>query len=114
MYVYAMYDVAANHFGNIFNLPSADVARRHLLSTLMSGEKSQIVDFPDDFVLYELGEYEDTVGFIKCHPAPIKVITGFEAVNLVKQHYEKLRKEVSQNDDREQNTNSVESVDCVG
>lgn len=71
--IFSVYDCKAGVFNNPFYLPTNGVAIRSF-GQIVSDPSTEINKFPDDFILYELGEYENTVPDFRMHPSPIQVI----------------------------------------
>lgn len=57
--IYAVYDLKARNFGNPVFLPNDEVAKRVMASWCNTG---MMHDFPEDFQLFNLGEYHESTG----------------------------------------------------
>lgn len=111
--LFSMFDVKASNFGPLMTLENADVARRMFVTSILSGQESLVTKFPDDFILYEMGGFDNSTGQFCIHPAPIKVMSGFEAVESAKKYIQdKERRDFDVIG--QQITNDSESVECVG
>lgn len=111
--LFSMFDTKASVFGALITLENADVARRMFVTSILSGQESPVTQFPDDFILYEMGGFDNSTGIFVIHPAPIKVMTGFEAVEAAKKYVEereRRRFDVT----RQQVTDDTESIDSSG
>lgn len=108
--LFSMFDVKVGTFGQLVTLENAELARRSLITTFLSGQESPVTQFPDDFILYEIGDFDIKTGEIKMHASPIKIITGFEAVEAAKK-YLLDRERRNLNDIRHQITDDSESSD---
>lgn len=69
--VFSVYDVKAGFYGQPFFSPNSDTAKRSF-SDACRDEKSMVYKHPNDFVLFEVGEFDDLVG----------EISSFKPVNL--------------------------------
>lgn len=61
-FVMAVYDSAAQVFGQPYFVPSLGVAKRGFGDTVNNKESGPLNQHPDDFELYHLGYYEDEDG----------------------------------------------------
>lgn len=112
--LFSLFDTKACNFGPLISLENADVARRHFLVALLSDTKSPVRDFPDDYILYELGDFDNTTGKFLINPSPVQVMTGFEAVEAAKEYIRKKEKERLDYESRFEIDNDSESPECVG
>lgn len=81
MKLYAVRDCKADSFGAPMSIASVGIARRVLLETAQQGN-SPLAKYPEDFSLYELGEYDADSGEIRpCKPAPVFVATVLDILN---------------------------------
>ena len=63
MVICSIRDSAADAYGRPFFLPSVGVAIRSFTDEVnRSSEDNQIYQHPEDFDLFELGEFDDTTG----------------------------------------------------
>ena len=62
--LFALYDSKAQQFMDPFICPNADYARRSVKQLFLNGSKTLITQFPQDFFLYQLGEYNNQTGII--------------------------------------------------
>ena len=86
--LYTVRDVQADSFGKIFAFNSEAEAKRTLLQACLDTQTS-LGQFPDDYVLYEIGQYEEHTGVITAQD-PTRVITGTEILHQHKQRMEKI------------------------
>lgn len=106
--LFSMFDDKASTFGALIALENADVARRHFIVSMLSNEKSPVRDFPDDYILYELGDFDKFTGKFTLHETPIKVMSGFEAVEAAKAYMrKKMQEEVLDGSRCEESSNFV-------
>lgn len=106
--LFSLFDTKACNFGSLIALENADVARRNFVMSMLSSEKSLVRDFPDDYILYEMGGFDNHSGEITVHSCPIKVMTGFEAVEEAKRYIIRKEREELENGIRfEESSNSV-------
>lgn len=70
--VYSIFDVKAKHFGVPFYAPNKAVGLRNVQSLVRDGSASasMLSRFPEDFVLYDLGTFDDERGVFELRPAP--------------------------------------------
>lgn len=91
--LFSLYDVKAGVFTQLFEARSDDDAKRMFMTLLRSGQQNQITEFPEDFILYSFGEFDNTNGEFVLYDAPVKIMTGFEcvlAVNNLNKRYSEL------------------------
>lgn len=96
--LFSLFDNAAHVFGPLIAYESRELAIRNFIVAMLSNQKSAVSDFPDDFILYELGDFNNSTGSIIPHPTPVIVMTGFEALESAKRY-------LKQREDRERNLN---------
>jgi len=70
--IYSVYDTKSNVYAQPFYAPNRAVALRHF-NGAKEDEQSIISKYPGDFVLYELGVFDDNAGTIQIstNPQPI-------------------------------------------
>lgn len=61
--IFTVYDVQAETFGQPFFMQSEGIALRSFHEAALNPE-SEISKYPDDYVLYAIGEYNDDTGHI--------------------------------------------------
>lgn len=108
--LFSLFDTKACSFGSLIALENAEVARRNFVMSMLSPEKSPVKDFPDDYILYEMGEFDNHSGKITVHDCPIKVITGFEAVEAAKRYILKQQREEAEIGNRGKKPSNLVSV----
>lgn len=64
--VFAVRDNKAEAFLNPFFMPTRGMAIR-AMTDLLREQQNNIARYPDDFVLYELGTWDDAEGTIRMH-----------------------------------------------
>ena len=63
--IYALYDSNSHQFMDPFICPNTDFAKRSVNQIFVNGGKTLITQFPNDFFLYKLGDYNNNNGFVK-------------------------------------------------
>lgn len=106
--VYSLYDVKAKKFGPLQMFDSDESAIRSFVILLKSGRDSIICEFPDDFVLYRVGNFDDSTGSIQSEPSPVSIINGFNLVQIVN-----TTKEVIADGNGEPTTSNIVDIDSV-
>jgi hypothetical protein len=77
MLVCTIKDRAAEAYGRPFFLPAAGVAIRSFQDEVnRRAEDNQVYQHPDDFDLYELGQFDDFSGKFELHDAPKLLALG--------------------------------------
>ena len=71
--VYAMYDVKANFYHPPIVLANDEVLKRAIISQYKDSD-NQVSQFPEDFKIYCIGDYDDNSGVIK-PLSPIRHVT---------------------------------------
>lgn len=89
--LFSLFDNAAHVFGPLIAFESRELAIRNFVVAMLSNQKSAVRDFPDDFILYELGEFDNATGAILPNPAPVIVMTGFQALEASKNYLKRRR-----------------------
>ncbi len=79
-HIYSIYDTAAAYYMNPWTSPTDASAMREFEIMVNKGD-NQISHNPQDFTLFNLGEWTNHNGII-VPQAPIKVLTGLEAKNF--------------------------------
>lgn len=90
MKIFAVLDNKAGYFMPPFPARHAEEARRQFISALANPETHMFPN-PDEFALFELGEFVDTTGAIEPHPDPLKVYSGIEALQFIRSVVERRR-----------------------
>lgn len=65
--MFCLFDTKAQAFAPPFCTPRVELAVRSLIQMLDAGD-SQLAKFPEDFVLYEVGVFDDTTGVVESVP----------------------------------------------
>lgn len=80
--VFAIRDTKAEAFMQPFFTPAAGIAIR-MFTDLVNDGKSTAFKYPDDFVLFEIGQFDDATGVISPLACPINLGLGsaFKNVN---------------------------------
>lgn len=83
--IFSLFDVKAEVFGQLFEARTPDEAKRLFISLLLSGDLNSITQYPQDFQLYCLGDFNSLTGEIVASQ-PNSIMTGFEAMQIAKQY----------------------------
>lgn len=70
--VYSIYDVKGEIYGNPFYAPNRGLGIRIFAEIAQDG-RTTLCRFPDDFVLFEIGEFENTACSFTLLAAPIRI-----------------------------------------
>jgi hypothetical protein len=68
--VFSLYDVKARAYSTPFFLQNVDMAKRSLVDAMTYESASPLSRHPEDFMLYEMGEFDDVSGVFEM-PTPI-------------------------------------------
>jgi len=71
-------DTAVNAFGKPFFCPSAPAALRALRDEANSKNNSDLALHPEDFLVFELGLFDDSTGRFDLHPDPLQISRGLD------------------------------------
>lgn len=84
--VFSLYDSKAKNFGPPFYMQTRGMAVR-ALSDLVQDNNSMVARHPEDFVLYQVGEYDDaTAEFINKNPHElISMASDFKKTNPIQE-----------------------------
>lgn len=80
--VFSVYDSKAKVFNIPFLFPIAALAVRGFTSAV-SDPRSSLNKFPDDFVLFEIGEFDDVSGHFENYREARPVVTARELFNAL-------------------------------
>jgi hypothetical protein len=78
--MFAVYDKKAQTFGKPFQAINKDVAGR-IFITAVNDEKTDLAKYPEDYVLYHLGQFDDETGMMET-ASPESFIDGLSASKL--------------------------------
>lgn len=81
--VYALRDVKADAFGPLMTVETKGLALRALADAVQNPQ-SRISQYPEDFMLYELGEYDPNSGELVPHRVPELVATVQAVIDSMK------------------------------
>lgn len=70
--MFAVFDVTANAYLQPFFTVNTGTAVRSI-SELVNDKAHQFGKYPNDYVLYEVGSFNDADGLLSSHQAPVKV-----------------------------------------
>lgn len=77
MKIFCLLDVKANHFLQPFPERSVVDALRGFETAVNDPDKrSTVAQYPDDFALCEIGEFDMATGVLHAHPNPINLGSG--------------------------------------
>lgn len=79
--VFAIRDVKSDSYGPLVAVASVGIARRTFLEAVRQ-PNSPLGQYPEDFMLYELGSYDAQSGAIDGLPVPVLVMTAIEALEV--------------------------------
>lgn len=85
--LFSLFDIKTSTFGPIMTFETREVAIRNIAFVLLRGGDSALVHCPDDFVLYELGDFDITTGVVDLHPAPLSIANGREFLKEARKIY---------------------------
>nr|QJB18902.1 MAG: nonstructural protein [Microvirus sp.] len=80
MLIFSIIDRTTKDFGLPFYQPTKDTAIRSFRD-LANDPESMIYKHPDDFTLFELGQFSPSTGQITGHDKPIVVVNALEIQN---------------------------------
>lgn len=78
--IYSIYDKKALAYTNPFYYHQKGQAIR-ALEDAVNDPQNPLSKHPEDFTLYELGEWDDTTGAIKAHQNPVHVEECLNVIN---------------------------------
>lgn len=76
--VCAVFDSKAASFGSLVTVPTVGIAARGFVDAC-ADRRSPMAQYPADFTLYELGDYDPATGSIVMLPQPKPVMTAAAA-----------------------------------
>ncbi|UPW40926.1 nonstructural protein [Sigmofec virus UA08Rod_6110] len=80
-YLYSILDTKSNMYGPIISFQNDSTAMRSFTEMIVSGDQNSLLSlYPADYILFCLGNFEQSDGLISPLNAPQLVITGTEAV----------------------------------
>lgn len=77
--IFACFDCKVEAYGNPFYMKTKGEAIRGFVEVVNDGQ-SQISKYPEDFTLFELGEYDDSNAKFLLHSTPISIGKGIEFI----------------------------------
>lgn len=90
--LFTIYDKKSNVFGQIFEARTSDEAKRIVISSCLKNPQSLVSVYPQDFDVYEIGDYDISTGVITgCSPTLIS--TGVELMLSLKKTQEQKNDE---------------------
>lgn len=79
--IYSIYDDAANAYMSPFFMHNHGLATRAFTDQVNSENPNQISEHPEQFALFQIGEYDDTTGLITSLGSPKPMGRGNEYKN---------------------------------
>jgi hypothetical protein len=79
--VFVVHDAKAETFRNPFIMRSRGEAVRGFIDTINAKEENELSKHPEDFTLFELGEYDDSTGEYKMYEAKKPLGSALEFKN---------------------------------
>jgi len=83
--VYAVYDAAVGCYMQPFFLRSKGEALRSFMDAV-SDRKTQFSIHPEDFSLFQVGEYEEATGTLIPSLTPVKIVAALDVVRIPPPH----------------------------
>jgi hypothetical protein len=74
--IYSLYDEKAEAFGTPFCALNEGVSKR-MFDRLLRDADSMVSQYPDDYVLYEIGAFDDQKGYIDGYDKPKRIGKGY-------------------------------------
>lgn len=79
--LFAIYDNKASFFMSPWPCRNVGIARREFAQACANPE-APMGKFPSDYVLYEIGEYNDNDAIVKSFTPPVRVCDGVEVLQI--------------------------------
>lgn len=79
--MYAIQDVKAAYFLNPWPCRHPNIARREFAEAVKNSN-SPMSQFPADYVLYHVGDYDDTCARMRSLPTPERMCDGVEVLQM--------------------------------
>lgn len=76
--LFSLLDTKTGIFGPLMDCETAASAVRNIKTFLNSGEKSMFSMYPEDYELFQLGDYDKTVGTVIGLEAPLRICSLLE------------------------------------
>ena len=99
LYVYSLFDAAAQAFTQPFFMHNDGLAIRAFQDNINSPEPSNVSEHPDQFTLYKIATFDDKTGAIDKLDPPRSLglgITFKQETTIVTAQYESLKQELMQ------------------
>lgn len=80
MYLYSVKDVKSGIFASPFVSENEETASRALTTTLMTQSDSLLKLYPDDYILYEIGYFDNETGWIE-HSELKRIVSCAEIIS---------------------------------
>lgn len=110
--LFSLYNTKTDVFGRLFEAPDNETAKRMFMELLSSPEQNLITKYIDEYVLFELGDFDTTTGNITVNSAPINVINGIQVVQEWKQR-RKFLEELYQTSNSEDDLKTIDIPDFL-
>lgn len=75
MKLFAIRDVKSDAFGPVMTLETRGIALRGFADAV-SNPKSDYARYPEDFMMYEIGEYDPSSAQVSAYKVPVLVVTA--------------------------------------
>lgn len=108
--LFSLYNTKTDVFGAIFEASDRETAKRMFMELLNSPQPNQITQYIDEYILYEMGDFDKTTGAILVNPSPVNVVNGIQIVQEWK-HRKALLDEIYSTPSPSGNEESTNSVD---
>lgn len=108
--LFSLYNTKTDVFGSIFEASERETAKRMFMELLNSPQPNQITQYIDEYILYEMGDFDKTTGSILVNPAPVNVVNGIQIVQEWK-HRKALLDEIYSTPSHSGDEESTNSVD---
>jgi len=83
--LYTILDTKSEVYGPL--IPQRNIAEFvRGFQTVVNDGQSQFSKFPEDFVAFETGEYDETTGIIRAHTSPVSVVRAIDLVKNTPSH----------------------------
>lgn len=82
--LYSVLDVKAKSFGPLMDYRSDEEAIRSFLIAIQNSPKDTLLcQFPVDFTLFRIGDFDKLTGLFTQDVSPIQLITGLEVLQML-------------------------------
>lgn len=88
--LFSLYNNKTNVFMSLVEATDRESAVKMFVEIFNSPQPNQITQYFDEYILYEIGDFDKNTGALNSHPSPVSIINGLEAVKLWKQRKQML------------------------